>query len=82
MKTNIKSLRKEFNISQPQLSKETGLSKGGLSFWENEERIPNAKVVIILSRYFQVSCDYILCITNDSSTVYRQDDYNIDMSVF
>lgn len=53
-----------------------------MSFWENEERIPNAKVIIILSRYFQVSCDYILCITNDSSTVYRQDDYNIDMSVF
>ena len=46
--SNIKLLRKEFNLSQPQLAKETGLANSEISYWETGERTPNAKVVIIL----------------------------------
>ena len=80
--SNIKLLRKENNLSQPQLAKETGLANSEISYWETGERTPSAKVVIILSRYFQVTTDYLLKVTDDSTPVYRVDDYNIDMSVF
>ncbi len=33
--SNIKLLRKEFNVSQPQLAKETGLANSEISYWEN-----------------------------------------------
>ena len=79
--SNIKLLRKDFNLSQPQLAKETGLANSEISYWENGERTPNAKVVIILSRYFQVTTDYLLKLNSDNSSVYRSDDYYADMSL-
>ena len=79
--SNIKLLRKDFNLSQPQLAKETGLANSEISYWENGERTPNAKVVIILSRYFQVTTDYLLKVTDDNSPVYRSDEYYADMSL-
>ena len=69
--SNIKLLRKEFNVSQPQLAKETGLANSEISYWENGERTPNARVIIILSRYFQVTTDYLLKVNEDNTSVYR-----------
>ena len=80
-KSNIKLLRKDFNLSQPQLAKETGFANSEISYWENGERTPNAKVVIILSRYFQVTTDYLLKLNDDNSSVYRSEDYYADMSL-
>ncbi|MDE6472583.1 MAG: helix-turn-helix domain-containing protein [Clostridia bacterium] len=80
--SNIKLLRKEFNVSQPQLAKETGLANSEISYWENGERTPNAKVVIILSRYFQVTTDYLLNVNEDNTPIYRSDDYYTDMTLF
>ncbi len=79
--SNIKLLRKEFNVSQPQLAKETGLANSEISYWENGERTPNARVIIILSRYFQVTTDYLLKVNGDNTSVYRSDDYCADMTL-
>lgn len=79
--SNIKLLRKEFNVSQPQLAKETGLANSEISYWENGERTPNARVIIILSRYFQVTTDYLLKVNEDNTSVYRSDDYCADMTL-
>ncbi len=79
--SNIKLLRKEFNVSQPQLAKETGLANSEISYWENGERTPNARVIIILSRYFQVTTDYLLKVNEDNISVYRSDDYYADMTL-
>ena len=80
--SNIKLLRKEFNLSQPQLAKETGLANSEISYWETGERTPSAKIVIILSRYFQVTTDYLLKVSDDNTPVYRADDYHTDMTAF
>ncbi|MDE6869904.1 MAG: helix-turn-helix domain-containing protein [Clostridia bacterium] len=80
--SNIRILRKDFNISQLQLAKESGLGKSAISYWELGTDTPNAKEIIILSRYFQVSTDYILKMSNDSTSVYRSDYLDCDMSVF
>ncbi|MDE7209207.1 MAG: helix-turn-helix domain-containing protein [Clostridia bacterium] len=79
--SNIKHLRKDFNISQPQLAKETGLANSEISYWENGKRTPNAKAVIILSRYFQVTTDYLLKESEDNTPIYRTDYYDTDMAV-
>ncbi|MCI8421684.1 MAG: helix-turn-helix transcriptional regulator [Clostridia bacterium] len=79
--SNIKLLRKEFNVSQPQLAKETSLANSEISYWENGERTPNARVIIILSRYFQVTTDYLLKVNEDNTSVYRSDDYYADMTL-
>ena len=56
----LKELRKEKNISQVQLASDTQLSKSAIAFWELGQRVPNANAIVILARYFDVSCDYLL----------------------
>ena len=56
----LKELRKEKNITLMQLEKETGLSKSTVNDWENGKRIPNAKAIVILARFFEVTTDYLL----------------------
>ena len=80
--SNIKLLRTDFHLSQLQLALETGLGKSAISYWELGVEIPNAKAVIILSRYFQVTTDYLLQESNDNTPVYRTDDFNVDMTIF
>ncbi|MDE7208522.1 MAG: helix-turn-helix domain-containing protein [Clostridia bacterium] len=80
--SNIRKLRKEFNVSQPQLAKEIGYGKSVISSWEIGTQIPSAKAIIILSRYFQVSADYILNVTNDNTMLHRIDDFDVDISIF
>lgn len=56
----LKELRLEKGLSQAQLSKATGISQVAITYWENQQRVPNANAIIILSRYFEVSTDYLL----------------------
>lgn len=56
----LKELRLEKGFSQAQLSKATGISQNAITYWENQQRVPNAKAIIILARYFKVSTDYLL----------------------
>ena len=60
----LKELRIEKGLTQAQLSSETGLSRSGIGFWENGERIPLATVVITLAKYFNVTTDYLLGVTD------------------
>ena len=59
----LKELRTEKNLTQMQLSKETGLSAGAIGFWETEKRIPNAMAIIALAKFFGVTTDYLLDVT-------------------
>lgn len=56
----LKDLRQSKNITLMQLALDTHLSKSAIAFWESGERIPNANAIIVLARYFGVSCDYLL----------------------
>lgn len=80
--SNIRELRKDFNVSQLQLAKEIGYGKSIISDWETGVCVPSAKAVIILSRYFQVTTDYLLCQSADNSMIHRIDDLNADMYTF
>lgn len=56
----LKELRLEKNLSQAKLAKATNLSQSSITYWETGQRIPNAKAIIILARFFDVSTDYLL----------------------
>ena len=55
----IKLLRKERNLTQLQLSKETGIKYRSLINYENAVREPNSKNMAILENFFNVSGLYL-----------------------
>lgn len=59
---NLKMLRKEKGLSQPQLATELGVSKGMISFWENEKYEPTASNIIVVAKFFGVSIDELLLV--------------------
>ena len=60
----LKEVRLEKNVSQSQLAKDTGLSQSAISFWESGDRLPSIQAVIILAKYYNVSADYLLGLTD------------------
>lgn len=57
---NLKTLRNEYNLSQLQLAKALNVSKGMISFWENNIYEPTATNIITIANYFKVSIDDLL----------------------
>jgi len=57
---NLKTLRKEKNLTQPELAKELNVSNGMISFWENEKYEPTASNIIIVAKFFNISIDDLL----------------------
>ena len=57
-------LRNNKGISQIQLAIDTNISKSAIAFWELGKRIPNAQAVVVLAKYFEVSCDYLLGVSD------------------
>lgn len=47
-------------ISAYKMSKDTGISDGLICYWKKGERIPNAENLVIISKYLDVSIDYLL----------------------
>ena len=60
----LKELRLEKGLSQIQLAKETGLGKSAIGLWELGQCIPNAVAIITLAKYFNVTTDYLLGVTD------------------
>lgn len=56
----LKELRKDLNITQDQLAAETKISQAAISSYENGLQSPTIDVVIILCKYFKVSADYMI----------------------
>ncbi len=59
-KDNLKTLRIEANLGQVELAKKIGVSKGIISLWENGLREPNMSSLISISKFFNVSIDYLV----------------------
>jgi len=57
---NLKILRKEKGLSQPELAKKLNVSKGIISFWENEKYEPTASSIIVVAKFFNISIDDLL----------------------
>ncbi len=57
---NIKLLRKEKGVSQMQMAKKLNCSQRAYSHYEAGDRDIPANILIALAKYFEVSVDYLL----------------------
>lgn len=55
----LKELREEKGLSELQLAKVLGISSTTINRWERGLRIPNLDSLVLLSRFFGVSIDYL-----------------------
>ena len=56
----LKKLREGDSLSQIRFSKEIGFSQAAVSAWENNTREPGIEALIKISKYFNVSVDYLV----------------------
>lgn len=56
----LKHLREKHGLSQAELADKIGISRGSISFYENNSRVPDIDVLGLLCDFFSVSSDYLL----------------------
>jgi transcriptional regulator with XRE-family HTH domain len=56
----IRALRLERGLTQKQLADKIGLGKGSISAYEQSAKYPSIEVLINLCKYFNVSADYLI----------------------
>lgn len=56
----IKELRKENKISQVELAELCLVKQSCVSKWERAETLPDAEMIVKLTKVFKVSADYLL----------------------
>ena len=56
----FKNLRTKYNLSQNDVAKALNLTRGTVTHWESEIRLPSLGVAIKLADYFNVSLDYLV----------------------
>ncbi len=56
----LKDLRIDNNLTQTQLSKETGLSQACIAKLEKGSRTPSVDTLIALAKFFKCTTDYLL----------------------
>lgn len=60
----IKDLRNKKGLTQSDLAKLLNVSDRTIGYYENGQRDPDTNTLKILSEYFDVSVDYLLCLTD------------------
>ena len=60
----LKELRLEKGVGQVELALAISVSTGIISLWENGLREPKLSNLIAISKYFQVSIDYLAGLEN------------------
>lgn len=58
--TRLRELREEKKLSQAQLAEEMHVSRGSISFYENEDRTPDIEFLNNAAEFFNVSADYLI----------------------
>lgn len=56
----LKELRKEKSISQKEIAQILGCSQSMITRWESLECEPTEKYIVECAKYFNVSADYLL----------------------
>lgn len=66
MNTNIgkriREIRQESKLNQKQFGELLSVSQDTVSLWETGKSLPTAEFLILISKIFHVSVDYILCL--------------------
>ncbi len=63
---NIKSLRKENNLTQKELAKKIDISASTIGMYEQNRRDPDTETLRKIAEFFEVSTDYLLGVSDDN----------------
>ena len=64
----LKALREDNDITQTELAKAVNVTQRNISFYETGANEPDIKTIIALARFFNVTTDYILGISDKRKT--------------
>ena len=64
----IKTLREKKGITQSELANQLGITRSGVNAWEMGISTPSTQYIIILAKFFNVSTDYLLGLS-DTATI-------------
>ena len=56
----LKEIRKKKKLSQLKVAMDLNISREALSYYENGKRNPDLEMLVAMSRYFNVSIDYLI----------------------
>lgn len=56
----LKKIRKERNLNQLKVAMDLNISREAISYYENGKRCPDVQMLKELSKYFNVSIDYLI----------------------
>ena len=59
----IKKLRTEHKLTQPELAEKLGYTRQRIADWERGKSLPNTGDIVNLSKIFNTTSDYILCLS-------------------
>ena len=64
----IKTLREKRGITQSELANQLGITRSGVNAWEMGISTPSTQYIITLAKFFNVSTDYLLGLS-DTATI-------------
>lgn len=56
----LREIRKKKGLSQQKVAMDLNISREALSYYENGKRNPDVAMLIAMSKYFNVSIDYLI----------------------
>ena len=56
----LKNIRKAKNLNQQRVAIDLNISRECLSYYENGKREPSLQLLVQMSKYFNVSIDYLI----------------------
>ena len=65
MKSRIKALREDHDLTQQQVADAIGITQRKYSYLETETQPLTDELLVAFARYYQVSVDYLLCLTDE-----------------
>ncbi|WKY44191.1 helix-turn-helix transcriptional regulator [Eubacteriaceae bacterium ES2] len=87
--TRLKQLREYKNITQQDLANLMGLSRPTIAGYEASGKQPDQEKIVWLAKYFEVSADYLLGLTDDPTPIRNVDqdlddghDYGAELEAF
>jgi transcriptional regulator with XRE-family HTH domain len=61
----LKELRKQKGLTQKQLGEEIEQAQSTIVYWEKNEQEPSISSLVKLCKFFEVSADYLLGLTEE-----------------
>ena len=73
----LKTIRIEKNLTQANIAEILNVKRGTYASWECKSDIIPTKQIYKLAEYYQLSCDYILGLSNNNKNIYANKEINL-----